>query len=56
VGYVSPAPAWLTATSDDDPQPEKYVCYVVEETIGGYVITAIQASDKKPLVGHDAGL
>ncbi len=47
VGYVSPTPAWLTLTSDEPPQPEKYVEYVVSVRNGEYTLVAIQESDIK---------
>lgn len=46
VGYVSPTPAWLTLTSDDEPEPEKYVEYVVSKRGGDMTLVAIQQSDK----------
>lgn len=56
VGYVSPTPAWLTLTTDEAPMPEKYVEYVVVKNGDSYTLSAVQPSDKKPLVGHDSGL
>lgn len=46
VGYVSPTPAWLTLTSDDEPEPEKYVEYVVAKRSNDMTLVAIQESDK----------
>lgn len=46
VGYVSPTPAWLTLTSDDEPEPEKYVEYVVTKRGNEMTLVAIQQSDK----------
>ena len=46
VGYVSPTPAWLTLTSDDEPEPEKYVEYVVSKRSNEMTLVAIQESDK----------
>ena len=45
VGYVSPTPAWLTLTSDDSPEPEKYVEYVVSKRGNDYTLVAIQESE-----------
>lgn len=45
VGYVSPTPAWLTLTSDEAPEPEKYVEYVVSKRGNEYTLVAIQESD-----------
>lgn len=45
VGYVSPTPAWLTLTSDEAPEPEKYVEYVVSKRGSEYTLVAIQESD-----------
>ena len=47
VGYVSPTPAWLTLTSDDQPEPEKYVEYVVSMRGDEMTLVAIQASDRE---------
>lgn len=44
VGYVSPTPAWLTLTSDEAPEPEKYVEYVVSKRGNEYTLVAIQES------------
>lgn len=44
VGYVSPTPAWLTLTSDEAPEPEKYVEYVVSKRGSEYTLVAIQES------------
>lgn len=57
VGYVSPTPAWLTLTSDDTPEPEKYVDYVVQKRgTSTYTLVAIKASDKQPETTHGNGL
>lgn len=48
VGYVSPTPAWLTLTSDEQPKPEKYVNYVVSKRGEEYTLIGIQQSDKVP--------
>lgn len=48
VGYVSPTPAWLTLTSDETPQPEKYVNYIVQKRGDEYTLLGIQQSDKIP--------
>ena len=45
VGYVSPTPAWLTLTSDDSPEPEKYVEYIVSKRGNDYTLVAIQESE-----------
>lgn len=47
VGYVSPTPAWLTLTSEEEPSPEKYVEYVVSKRGNEMTLVAIQESDKK---------
>ncbi|MCM1024014.1 MAG: hypothetical protein NC395_08165 [Prevotella sp.] len=47
VGYVSPTPSWLTLTSDEEPEPEKYVEYVVSKRGSEMTLVAIQESDKK---------
>lgn len=47
VGYVSPTPAWLTLTSDDEPEPEKYVEYVVTKRGSEMVLVAISESERK---------
>lgn len=46
VGYVSPTPAWLTLTSDDEPEPEKYVEYIVSKRSNEMTLVAIQESDR----------
>lgn len=46
VGYVSPTPAWLTLTSDDEPEPEKYVEYIVSKRGNEMTLVAIRQSDK----------
>ncbi|MCM1578546.1 MAG: hypothetical protein NC078_07105 [Ruminococcus sp.] len=56
VGYVSPTPAWLTLTSEDAPEPEKYAEYVVQKRGDSYTLVAVKSSDKVPSSGHDAGL
>lgn len=56
VGYVSPTPAWLTLTSDETPDPEKYVDYVVQKRGTSYTLVSIKASDKKADAGIEAGL
>lgn len=56
VGYVSPTPAWLTLTSEEAPEPEKYVEYVVQKRGESYTLVAIKDSDKMPEGGHDSGL
>ncbi|MDE6595000.1 MAG: hypothetical protein K2K44_03205 [Oscillospiraceae bacterium] len=45
VGYVSPTPAWLTLTSDDAPEPEKYVEYVVTKRGNEMMLVAIHESE-----------
>ena len=45
VGYVSPTPAWLTLTSDDSPEPEKYVEYVVSKRGNEMTLVAIHESE-----------
>lgn len=45
VGYVSPTPAWLTLTSDDAPEPEKYVEYVVSKRGNEMTLVAIHESE-----------
>lgn len=47
VGYVSPTPAWLTLTSDEEPEPEKYMVYVVSKRGNEMTLVAIQESDRK---------
>lgn len=47
VGYVSPTPSWLTLTSDEEPEPEKYVEYVVSKRGSEMTLVAIQESDKR---------
>lgn len=47
VGYVSPTPAWLTLTSEEEPSPEKYVEYVVSKRGNEMTLVAIQESDKE---------
>ncbi len=47
VGYVSPTPAWLTLTSEEEPEPEKYVEYVVSKRGDEMTLVAIQESDMK---------
>ncbi len=47
VGYVSPTPAWLTLTSEEEPSPEKYVEYVVSKRGNEMTLVSIQESDKK---------
>ncbi len=47
VGYVSPTPAWLTLTSDEEPEPDKYVEYVVSKRGDEMTLVAIQESDLK---------
>lgn len=47
VGYVSPTPAWLTLTSDDAPEPEKYVDYVVSKRGNEMTLVAINESEMK---------
>lgn len=46
VGYVSPTPAWLTLTDRDEPEPEKYVDYIVSKRGGDMTLIAIQQSDR----------
>ena len=52
VGYVSPTPAWLTLTSDDQPEPEKYVVYVVSKRGDEMTLVSIQESDRKVASPH----
>ncbi|MBP1560736.1 MAG: hypothetical protein J6C96_05755 [Oscillospiraceae bacterium] len=47
VGYVSPTPAWLTLTSDEEPKPDKYVEYVVSKRGNEMTLVAIQESPIK---------
>lgn len=47
VGYVSPTPAWLTLTSEEEPSPEKYVEYIVSKRGNEMTLVSIQESDKK---------
>ncbi len=47
VGYVSPTPAWLTLTSEDEPEPEKYMEYIVSKRGNEMTLVSIQDSDKK---------
>lgn len=46
VGYISPAPAWLTLTSDETPQPDKYVEYVVQKRGSTYTLSSVRQSDR----------
>ena len=46
VGYVSPTPAWLTLTDQDEPEPEKYVEYVVSKRGNEMTLVSVQQSDK----------
>lgn len=46
VGYVSPTPAWLTLTDQDEPEPEKYVEYIVSKRGNEMTLVAVQQSDK----------
>ncbi len=52
VGYVSPTPAWLTLTSDDEPSPEKYMEYVVSKRGDEMTLVAIQESPLKAESPH----
>lgn len=52
VGYVSPTPAWLTLTSDDEPEPDKYVEYVVSKRGNEMTLVAIQESPLKSESQH----
>ncbi len=52
VGYVSPTPAWLTLTSDDEPEPDKYVEYVVSKRGDEMTLVAIQESELKVESDH----
>lgn len=49
VGYVSPAPAWLTLDEDDEPVPDKYMEYVVSKRGEEMTLITIQESSRK---GH----
>ena len=49
VGYVSPAPAWLTLNEDDEPVPDKYMEYVVSKRGEEMTLITIQESSRK---GH----
>lgn len=42
VGYVSPTPAWLTISSEQELVPEKYVEYVVSKRGNNYTLVAIK--------------
>lgn len=46
VGYVSPTPAWLTLTEQDEPEPEKYVEYIVSKRGNEMTLISIQQSDR----------
>lgn len=52
VGYVSPTPAWLTLTSDEEPSPEKYMEYVVSKRGDEMTLVAIQESSLKAESPH----
>ena len=52
VGYVSPTPAWLTLTSDEEPSPEKYMEYVVSKRGDEMTLVAIQESPLKAESPH----
>ncbi len=52
VGYVSPTPAWLTLTSDEEPSPEKYMEYVVSKRGDEMSLVAIQESPLKTESPH----
>lgn len=52
VGYVSPTPSWLTLTSDEEPEPEKYVEYVVSKHGDEMSLVAIQQSELKSELQH----
>lgn len=52
VGYVSPTPAWLTLTSDEEPMPDKYVEYVVSKRGNEMTLVAIQESYRKSESQH----
>ncbi len=43
VGYISPAPDWLTSTSDKLPEPEKYVQYVVSRHGNSYTLISVNS-------------
>ncbi len=52
VGYVSPTPAWLTLTSEEEPSPEKYMEYVVSKRGDEMTLLAIQESPLKAESPH----
>ncbi len=52
VGYVSPTPAWLTLTSDEEPKPDKYVEYIVSKRGNEMTLIAIRESDLKTESQH----
>lgn len=52
VGYVSPTPAWLTLTSEEEPSPEKYMEYVVSKRGDEMTLVAIQESPLKAESPH----
>lgn len=45
VGYISPTPAWIAEFYDDEPEPEKYVVYVLKKQSSEYVISAVKQSE-----------
>ncbi len=49
VGYVSPSPAWLTLTSDEEPTPEKYVEYVVSKRGDEYTLMSINQPEHEKM-------
>ncbi len=56
VGYVSPAPAWLTLTSEESPLPEKYMEYVVQKRGSSYSLVSVRASEKELPTDSSGGL
>lgn len=56
VGYVSPTPAWLTLTSDEQPKPEKYVNYIVSKRGNEMTLISIQQSSIQPPSDTDKAL
>ena len=49
VGYVSPSPAWLSLTSEEEPTPEKYVEYVVSKRGDEYTLMAISQPEHEKM-------
>lgn len=46
VGYLSPTPAWLAQTTQEEPVPDKYVDYVLQKHGSEYILSSIKHSEK----------